>query len=95
MCQVFIPKRNITLRAFPGQTIFDVLRKHDVPIGSSCGGKAVCVKCKVQVLDGMDHLDTPGREEAQVLAAYSFADNERLACQARINGDITISTLYW
>ncbi len=95
MHHVFIPRKNLILRAFPGQTIYDVLRKHDVPIGSSCNGEAVCVKCKVQVLEGMDHLDSLNKEEAQVRKAYSFADNERLACQARILGDITISTLYW
>jgi len=95
MYHVFIPKKNLTLLAFPGQTIYDVLRKNDVPIGSSCNGEAVCVKCKVQVLEGMDRLDSPNKKEAQVQAAYSFADNERLACQARIFGDVTISTLYW
>ena len=69
-----------------------------LPVASSCSGRGSCAKCLVQVVEGWEALVPMGDHEARVLARNGAAENERLACQARVRRVgtlIRITTGYW
>ena len=59
-----------------------------------CGGIGDCVTCYVRVLAGSANLSTPARLEVEGLARLALGDDTdqvvRLACQARVEGDVTV-----
>lgn len=73
--------------AKPNETLLDVARRAGAPIGNSCGGIGICNRCRVRVLEGAEHLTPPTRFERD--------PGQRLACQAVVLGDCTITTSYW
>jgi ferredoxin, 2Fe-2S len=56
----------------------------------SCGGKGRCTTCKMIVLKGIEHLSEITHAEKKYADEGLLAKNERLACQVRVNGDITV-----
>lgn len=77
------------------ETLLDVARRAGVPIGNSCGGVGVCARCRIEVVDGNGNLTPPTTTEARAGAARQFAPGERLACQAVVLGDCSITASYW
>lgn len=55
---------------------------------------ADCGICVVKVLDGMANLSPPTAAEADFLKAMKADDDERLACQVRVFGDVEIEVDY-
>lgn len=74
------------------ETLLDVARRIGAPLGNSCGGIGVCARCKVRVVAGAEQLTPPTEIETR---ARGFADDERMACQAVVLGDCTVTTSYW
>ena len=59
----------------------------------ACSGNARCTTCRVRVLEGHSHL-TPRTEDEQKLAqARNWPEEIRLACQAKLLGDVEIRRL--
>lgn len=63
---------------------------------TTCGGQGICTTCACTVEDGADNLDTMGRGELKTLTtdlseATVRARRLRLACQARVSGDVTLT----
>ena len=56
----------------------------------ACGGKGRCTTCKVVVLEGLDNFEPLTEAEQRYERQGALRANERLACQARIKGDILI-----
>lgn len=56
----------------------------------ACGGKGRCTSCKMIVTSGMEHVSALTPPEKGYRQSGALADNERLACQVRISGDISI-----
>lgn len=77
------------------ETLLDVARRAGVPLGNSCGGVGVCARCKVRVVTGAEHLSAPTSIEIRFGKARGFAEDERMACQAVVTGDCTVTTTYW
>lgn len=64
---------------------------------ANCRGLGVCGTCKVLVKAGAENLSKPSLFEKGRLALMPFAtighENEmRLACQATVQGDVTVET---
>lgn len=78
-----------------GARLFDVLRDAKVPLASSCDGDSICGKCKVEVVSGGEHLSEIPASEEKLLKKVRDEGHWRLACDARIHGDVTITTGYW
>jgi class 3 adenylate cyclase/hemoglobin-like flavoprotein len=76
-----------------GLSLLDVSLNNRIPHARACNGKAQCTTCRVVILDGGERLS--GRSEAEALIAKEegWPDNIRLACQARVNGDVTLRRL--
>jgi len=83
------------VEARTGGTILAAANRCQAPVGQSCSGEGVCGLCKVAVLDGIEHIAPPGDLERRLMREKEFTVNERAACLARIQGDITITTSYW
>lgn len=52
--------------------------------------EADCGICIMRVKKGRENLSPPTREEADFLKAMIAEPDERLACQCRILGDVTV-----
>lgn len=75
------------------ETLLDVARRAGAPLGNSCGGVGVCARCKVRVLTGAENLSAPTSIETRF--SRGFAEDERMACQAVVRGDCSVTTTYW
>jgi adenylate cyclase len=83
------------LRPLPGETLLDAARRQDVPLASSCGGRAVCGDCVVRIVEGADAVPAPDAEETAWRARKRYDGAARLACCLRVTADCAIATTYW
>lgn len=92
------------IRIKPGELVLDAPRKvnllkflhsKDIPVGSACGGKGLCASCKINVLEGAKNLSRPNDTETELAERNHLQKDERIACQCKLLGDITITTSYW
>jgi uncharacterized 2Fe-2S/4Fe-4S cluster protein (DUF4445 family) len=84
----------------PGKTIIDASRDLGAGIESVCGGGKNCGKCKVRIENGFFSADgissSPGHlspfedDENKWIDAKERAAGYRLACAARIRGDVLV-----
>ena len=77
------------------ETILDAARRIGAPIGNACGGVGVCARCRVRIVAGSENLSPPTSIELRVGVARGFANDERMACQAVVSGDCSVTTSYW
>jgi len=75
--------------------LLKTLQEANIPVGSSCGGQGVCGSCKVIVLEGSENLSSPNDTEIELKERYGLGEKDRISCQCKIFGDITITTNYW
>ncbi len=72
----------------PG-TLLAAARAAGLPLASSCRGAGICDACRVVVIADAHNLTPPTTFET------GLPDSERLACQARAEGPVTLTTRYW
>ncbi len=75
--------------------LMDILMENGVPVASSCGGQAVCAKCLVKVVEGKENMSPETTDEADMRDIHEWSKSERLSCQVKVQGDITIDADYW
>ena len=68
------------------ESILDALKREGIYLVASCGGKGVCGKCRVRVLEG----DPASRGEGK-LTENERADGIVLACTSYPEGDVKLS----
>ncbi|SED99449.1 Uncharacterized 2Fe-2 and 4Fe-4S clusters-containing protein, contains DUF4445 domain [Rhizobiales bacterium GAS191] len=84
-----------------GVSVLEAARRLGVDLDSVCGGRGICGRCRVAVVEGADvkrdivsgpdHASAPGAvEERYARLRGAFGPGERLGCQARICGDLLI-----
>ncbi len=83
-----------------GATLLEAAHELGDDIESVCGGKGVCGKCSVKIDEGLlaSHgiewsgqvLSPPADEEAELLSRRGLSSEYRLACQARVLGDVAV-----
>ena len=58
----------------------------------ACGGQAECGTCRVQVIEGQENLTAPTVDEREFVEEFpdALAADERLGCQCRPSGDVTL-----
>ena len=67
-----------------------------VHIEHACGGVGVCGTCHVIVTDGAENLSTASDDEMDVAAGVPGNTlQSRLACQAVVRGDVTVTVPPW
>jgi 2Fe-2S ferredoxin len=96
MPRVTILPLDRTVEAKEGQTVMDAAMAAGLYWPTTCGGEGICTTCICTVEDGADNLVPAGRSEIRTLSAEWSeetirARRLRLACQARVRGDVTVS----
>jgi 2Fe-2S ferredoxin len=82
-----------------GETIIEAAWRLGYHWPTVCYGQATCTSCHVEVLSGEEHLSAIGEEERDALdhrmsgSARRDATRTRLACRARVTGDVTVHKL--
>jgi 2Fe-2S ferredoxin len=56
----------------------------------SCGGKGRCTTCKVLIKEGHEHFKPSTFAEEKYRKEGALNVGERLACQAKIQGDVIV-----
>lgn len=86
-----------TIEAPTGARLLGLVLQAGRPIGYACRGRGVCVACRLWVSGPQSPIDP---EEAALLAKVSppHARGEarlRIACLARVEGDVRVRASYW
>jgi uncharacterized 2Fe-2S/4Fe-4S cluster protein (DUF4445 family) len=68
-----------------GENIYKTLKDNGIFLVASCGGKGVCGKCKVKLLEGPSRIESTGR-----LRKKEIEQNFVLACKTFPEGDVLI-----
>jgi adenylate cyclase len=99
-----VPEGFVTVRFLPSGRSVSVLRGTDLlhagleaglGIASSCSGYGVCAACLVVILEGLARLTPIDEVERAALVRRKARPDQRLACMARVRGDVTVTTTYW
>ncbi len=73
-----------TIAAREGESVYKTLKDNGVYLVASCGGKGVCGKCRVKILEGAGRIESSGKlrkrdiEENFVLACRTFPEADLL-----------------
>ena len=74
----------------PEDTVLTVLRRHELPVTSACGGKGTCHLCRVKVLSPRELLPSATPAEHKGLGNMRLAQGYRLACQIHPCADLKL-----
>ena len=81
---------NKSIEALENQTIFTALQAESIDWMHACGTKGRCTTCKFVVAHGENNISPLTVFENKYLETNRLHKNERLACQSKAWGDITI-----
>ena len=76
-----------------GTSLLEAARDCDAPVQTLCNGVGTCIQCRVKVVDGFEALSPPEALEKDRLGNIFHITRERMGCQARVCGDVTIEVL--
>ena len=83
---------HLTVSCADGESVFEVARRHGVPVATACVGKATCGLCRVKIVAGESFLSPFNAGERRHLGNVYFITKERLSCQARVTGgDVVVA----
>ncbi len=77
----------------PGDSLLKAAHACEAPVQTLCHGIAACILCRIKVVEGADHLSTPGTLEKDKIGNLFHITRERMACQALVSGDVVIEIL--
>jgi ferredoxin len=92
MPRVRVEPHGASFEAPAGATLLDAALDQGLPMPFGCQS-ARCGLCCVAVREGSSGLAPPSRLEAAVLEGLRCPPGARLACQARLEGDVTVEPL--
>jgi ferredoxin len=76
-----------------GESLLEAAHRVEAPVYTLCGGIAACIQCKVRIVEGGGHLSAPNTLEKDRLGNIFHITHERLACQAKVSGDVVVEAL--
>jgi ferredoxin len=76
------------IQAEQNSTLLSVFREHDILVNQICGGQGMCASCHFFVVEGLDAMTAPTKQE-QMTLQFTKIDRPgaRLACQTRAIGN--------
>lgn len=89
MPKLTIKTDNKTLDIATGASIIDVCENEETSILFGCRDGA-CGACMIRVLENPQNLSPMEDHERDFLETMAARDDERLACQCKVVGDVTI-----
>lgn len=84
-----LAKKTIQVQDF-SKTLLRHLHDHRIDWMQACGGKGRCTTCAFRIVNGIENLEPKTTAESKYEMQGALRSNERLACQAKITGDIVI-----
>ena len=90
MSKIIITPGNHEIANDENLSLRDNLIKAGHKVKSPCGGCASCGQCVVVVAAGESNLTEISFEEKQILGNVFHITKERLSCQTRAFGDVTV-----
>ncbi len=81
------------IRVTSGITLLEGSLAHRIEHAHVCGGNGRCSTCRVRVLSGSENLSPAESAERGVLKKIAAENDVRLACQARVSGEVKIAPL--
>ncbi|HLH76059.1 MAG TPA: 2Fe-2S iron-sulfur cluster-binding protein [Candidatus Binataceae bacterium] len=90
MARVAFHPSDIVIEVTPGVTVLKAAQAAGIEIVWCCGGNAICTTCRCLVSVGADRLSPPEPLELEILAAVDLEPPWRLACQAKVIGDVSV-----
>jgi ferredoxin len=72
------------------ESLLNELKKAGKNIKSTCGGCASCSDCMIVVKSGEMNLSPQTFEELRLLGNVFHITKERLSCQTKVTGDVTL-----
>ncbi len=73
--------------ARPGESVFEVARRLEVAVETSCVGQGTCGLCRIKVIAGEQLLAPYTDVEEKHLGNVYWLTKVRLSCQARLTGE--------
>jgi ferredoxin len=89
MPKVTITTDKKTIDVVDGYALIDMCEDHDTSILFGCRDGA-CGACMVKVISGADKLSPMQDNEKDFLETMAARPDERLACQCKVYGDVTL-----
>ena len=83
----------VDIEVSAGETLLEAALRSGVPFAHACGGRAKCSTCRIWVLDGLEACPQRSTDEASMADRLGLADEVRLACQLRPDGDLRVRRL--
>lgn len=74
-----------------GNNILEIIQNNNLGMESPCGGKGLCGKCKIKVLNG--DINPLTKEELKFLSKEEIKNNIRLGCLVYPKSDINVELL--
>jgi ferredoxin len=90
LTEIHVLPEEMRLPADAQRSLLEQLIKHKVAISHSCGGMGSCGTCRVIVEEGLASLGPRDSVESELAKEYGYTPRERLACQNRALGGLTI-----
>lgn len=75
---------------YDSKSVLTHLHDHFIDWMHACGAKGRCTTCKMVMVRGAGRLTELTPAESKYLLTKELLPNERLACQVKLLGDITI-----
>ena len=89
MPKVTIATDDLTVEVEKDYKLINLCEDHDTSILFGCRDGA-CGACLVRVKEGMENLSPMGEDERDFLETMAAEDDERLACQCSVSGDVKL-----
>lgn len=88
LCKIYINHNDELTKTVPGgATLLQSLTSQGITIPSPCGGKATCLQCRVQIIEG---ADPPLETDLSTFSKKEIKDGWRLSCQAKLKHDLSM-----
>lgn len=78
---------DLTKRVPGGSTLLVALTSQGLAVPSPCGGKATCLQCRVQVVEG---VDPPIETDRSTFTRKELEAGWRLSCQCKLKHDLSV-----
>lgn len=87
----FLPQ-NIEVENNPDKSLMEIAHENNIPIKSICNGKPSCAECRIRIVEGMNNVPPPGKEETNLIGTAFYLDGRRLSCQVHCYGNVVVDT---
>lgn len=88
--KIYLFKEQQEINCSEDNTVLEATLAANLNHTHACGGQGKCSTCRVSILDGIKNCNPRNEAEQLIATKLSFPPEIRLACQTKINGNISI-----